>query len=408
MAEARGVTRILNATVVVCALGYFVDIYDLLLFSIVRIPSLRGIGVAEADLLSEGVFLLNAQMTGLLLGGIIWGVLGDKRGRRSVLFGSIALYSLANIANAFVTTVPMYAALRFVAGIGLAGELGAAVTLVSEVMSKDRRGYGTAVVAAVGILGAVVAAMVGNLFPWQTAYIVGGCLGLVLLLARATLVESDMFQQTKAGDAPRGDLRLLLSSRKRAMRFLNCVLVGLPIWFGIGILVTFSPEISRELGVTGAVAAGTSVAFAYAGAAVGDLASGVISQIVRSRIMTLIGFITFTAGAMFAVLFTRGLSPGAFYLLMMVLGFGAGYWAVFVTNAAEQFGTNLRATVATTTPNLVRGSVVPITLAFTALAPSLGLVRSALVLGVASVLVALWAARSLEETYGRDLDFVET
>lgn len=409
-AASRPLTsRILNVTVLVCALGYFVDIYDLLLFSIVRVPSLRGIGVPEDRLLADGVLLLNAQMTGLLLGGILWGVLGDKRGRRSVLFGSIALYSVANIANAFVTDVTTYAVLRFVAGVGLAGELGAAVTLVSEVMTKETRAYGTAIVAAVGILGAVVAALIGNMFQWQVAYLVGGGLGLLLLLARATLTESDMFRQTAAtAGSRRGDLRLLLASPKRAMRFLNCVLVGLPIWFGIGILVTFSPEISRELGVSGVVVAGTSVAFAYAGASVGDLASGVISQIVRSRIHTLIGFIAFTAAAMFAILFSRGLSPAGFYVLMMVLGFGAGYWAVFVTNAAEQFGTNLRATVATTTPNLVRGSVVPMTLAFTALAPSLGLVRSALVLGVATILIALWAARSLQETWGRDLDFVET
>lgn len=390
------------------SLGYFVDIYDLLLFSIVRVPSLQGIGVPEGQLLPVGVALLNAQMAGLLVGGIVWGVLGDRRGRVSVLFGSIALYSVANLANAFVTDTTSYAALRFLAGVGLAGELGAAITLVSEVMSKEQRGYGTAIVAGVGILGAIFAAAVGGLFSWQVAYLVGGVLGLALLVLRYKLRESGMFGAMARRGVKRGDLLLLLGSRRRALTYARCILIGTPLWFVIGILITFSPELARDLGVTGPILAGTAVAVAYAGLSLGDIGSGFLSQVVRSRWWVLLGFIALTAGLIFAYFLARGVAPQLFYVLCFGLGVGAGYWAVFVTNAAEQFGTNLRATVATTVPNFVRGSTVPLTLAFQALAGSLGLARAALAVGVFTLLMALLALRGLEETYGKDLDYLET
>ena len=393
--------RILTATVVVGALGYFVDIYDLVLFSIVRVASLRDLGVAEDDLLGVGVTLLNAQMVGMLLGGLAWGLLGDKRGRRSVLFGSILLYSLANLANAFVTDVWQYAALRFVAGVGLAGELGAAVTLVAESMPIERRAYGTAVVAAVGILGAVAAALVGAAFPWQVAYIVGGVMGLALLAARMRLRESPMWARGRGG----GDLRVLLRGG-RLGRYARVVLVGVPIWFVIGILVTFAPELSRELGVRGDVTAGMAVLWCYSGAALGDLASGVMSQRWgRRRVMLL--FLGATALLTLAYAFLAGASTVAFYGVCFALGCAVGYWAVFATNAAEQFGTDVRATVATTAPNLVRGAVVPITLAFTALIPLAGRVQAALLVGAASVVVALLALWGMPETRGKDLDYQE-
>ncbi|HLE97827.1 MAG TPA: MFS transporter [Candidatus Thermoplasmatota archaeon] len=405
---AHDARTVLTPLVLVCALGYFVDIFDLLLFSIVRVPSLVALGVAEADLLRVGVLLLNAQMAGLLVGGLLWGVLGDLRGRRSVLLGSIALYSLATIANAFATSVGAYAALRFIAGVGLAGELGAAVTLVSEILPKETRGYGTAVIAGVGLLGAVAAALVGSMMTWNVAFLVGGALGLVLLLARFAVHESGMYTRSAATGAKRGDLRLLVASPRRLRRYVACILLGLPIWFVIGILVTFSPEFARALGVTGPILAGTAVLFTYLGGAIGDLASGFLSQQWRSRVHAAIAFIALTAAGMFLFLFWRGLSPAAFYLVCFVCGVGIGYWAVFVTNAAEQFGTNLRSTVATTVPNFIRGSVVPLTLAFQALALPFGILRSALVVGTATLLVALLAARTLEEPFGKDLDFVES
>jgi MFS transporter, putative metabolite:H+ symporter len=410
MTGRPSLSSILNRVVIVSALGYFVDIYDLLLFSIVRKPSLLALGVPEARTLDTGVLLLNWQMGGLLLGGILWGVLGDKRGRVSVLFGSILLYSAANIANGFVTNVPTYAALRFLAGVGLAGELGAAVTLVSEVMTKETRGYGTAVVAGVGILGAVAANLVGKMTDWRTAYWIGGGLGLVLLAARFSLVDSGLYRGLARRPARRGDLRLLVSSGDRFARYAFSLLVGLPLWFVVGILITFSPELAVPLHIQGAVKAGDAVMWCYLGLTLGDFASGWLSGVFRSRRLILIVFLAITSALQFVYVFLDGWSLGAFYTLCFLLGIGAGYWAVFITNAAEQFGTNLRATVATTAPNFVRGSVVPLTFLWRFLSagpPKLGLLLSVMLLGQATVLVALLAVRQLRETYGKDLDYVE-
>jgi MFS family permease len=393
--------------VLVAALGYFVDIYDLLLFGIVRQASLRDLGVPEGELLSTGVWLLDAQMAGLLLGGFLWGVVGDRRGRLSVLFASIFLYSAANVANGLVTGVPQYAVLRFVAGVGLAGELGAGITLVSELVSPAQRGMATTVVAAVGICGAVVAALVGDLTTWRTAYFVGGGLGLALLLLRVGVVESGMFRGLAGHDVPRGDLRALLWPPARLRRYLAVVLVAVPVWYVVGILVTFSPELGLALGLPERPVAGRAIMACYAGLAVGDLASGLVSQWLRSRKRAVGAFLVVTALGIGAYFAFGGRSLAAFYACCFGLGCGAGYWAVFMTTAAEQFGTNVRATATTTAPNLVRGFVMPLTWAFTALKPSLGAGGSAVAVGVVTMLVAAAALRSLEETFGRDLDFVE-
>ncbi len=402
--------RAVAATVLVGALGYFVDIYDLLLFSIVRVASLRDLGVRGDALLDEGLSLLSIQMWGLLLGGVLWGVLGDKRGRLSVLFGSILIYSIANVANAYVETVRAYAVWRFIAGVGLAGELGAAITLVSETMPARSRGYGTALVAGVGLLGAVMAALVGKHFSWRVAYQVGGGLGFALLIARMSTFESGMFSRVKAqGDVARGDLTMLLRSWPRFKRYARCVLIGLPIWYVVGILVTASPEFARAFGATGPVSAGDAVLWTYAGLVVGDLSSGVLSQWLQSRKRVVGIYLLLTAVFTAGYLMLRAPSPALMYGLCALLGVAIGYWAVFVTIAAEQFGTNLRATVTTTVPNLVRGSVPIITLAFVTLRTRLGLgmVWSAAIVGGACFVVAALSLVELDETYGKDLDYVE-
>jgi MFS transporter, putative metabolite:H+ symporter len=401
---------LLNATVIVSALGYFVDIYDLLLFSIVRVSSLKGIHVPENRILDVGVLLLNMQMGGMLIGGVLWGLIGDKKGRLSVLFGSIALYSLANILNAFVTSVPEYAFLRFLAGVGLAGELGAAITLVSEILPKELRGYGTTIVASVGICGAILASTVGDLFTWKTCYLVGGGLGLALLLLRIGTIESFMFHETRSHkNVRRGDLRMLFTNLDRIKRYAYSILIGVPFWYVVGILITFSPEITRELGATGPISAGRAVLFQYLGLTFGDLASGLISQWWRSRRKVIFLFITLSVAVVIVFCTWHGFSPTAFYGLCICMGFAAGYWAVFVSAAAEQFGTNLRATVTTTAPNFVRGATVPLTLAFKSLSTSGGftLVQSASILGVICFAIAYFAAFRLPETFGRDLNFVE-
>lgn len=394
-------------TVVVAALGYFVDIYDLVLFLVVRMKSLRGIGVPEAALLDRGVLLLNLQMAGMLLGGIVWGVLGDRRGRLSVLFGSILLYSAANFANGFVQTVPQYAVLRLVAGFGLAGELGAGVTLVSEIMSREGRGFGTTIIAGLGLLGAVAAALVGAAFPWQTAYFIGGGLGFALLALRVGLHESGVFQAALAGPASRGDFRMLFATRERARRYFAVIFAGIPIWFTTSILVGLSPEMARAMGLAEPIDPGRAVMVMYIGGSVGDFASGLVSQVWKSRKRAMGAFLGLLSLSLVLYFVVGRSSALALYACCALLGIGSGYWAVFVTVASEQFGTNLRATAATTIPNFVRGAVVPLTSSFQALRLVVGTEASAIAVGTLTLVVAALSIRSLEETFGRDLAFVE-
>jgi MFS transporter, putative metabolite:H+ symporter len=406
--DKKNIKQLFSLPVIVAALGYFVDIYDLLLFSIVRRPSLISLGIPEDQLFSQGEFLLRVQMTGLLIGGLIWGIMGDKRGRLSVLFGSILLYSLANIANGFVTTVNQYAILRFIAGIGLAGELGAGITLVSETLPTHLRGYGTTIIATVGLMGAVFANFISKIFDWHIAYFIGGGLGLMLLAARVSVFESGIFLQTKEKSIVRGDFFQLFKKRKRFIKFMGCIFIGLPIWYAIGILITFSPEFAKALAITGTVGAGDAVMFSYIGLAVGDLSSGTISQIVGSRKKIVAIFILLTMAFVLFYLFLPVRTVGFFYFACFLVGVGVGYWALFVTIAAEQFGTNIRSTVANTVPNFIRGTVVPLTLAFQYLRGEIGIIHGALVIGIVTVIVAFFALRVIDETYGRDLNFEET
>ncbi|MBE2217872.1 MAG: MFS transporter [Ignavibacteria bacterium] len=396
----------IKAIVIVAALGYFVDIYDLILFSIVRISSLKSLGVQGDELLSSGVLLLNMQMAGMLLGGIIWGILGDKRGRISVLFGSIIMYSVANILNGMVTDVTQYAVLRVIAGIGLAGELGAGITLVSEVMSKEARGYGTTIVASVGILGAVVAALVADYFEWRTAYYVGGGLGLMLLFLRIGVYESGMFKNIKTEEVNRGQFHHLFTNWARFAKYLKCIMIGAPLWFVVGVLVTFSDAFAKALGVQG-IAPSKSVMFCYIGLAFGDLLSGFLSQYFKSRKKIILAFVISTNILIILYLFVNSFGAFYFYTMCLLLGVSCGYWAVFVTNASEQFGTNLRATVTTTVPNFVRGSVVPLTLLFQFLISSVGIIYSAAIVAGLALVLAYVSAAKMEETYGKDLDYIE-
>ncbi|MFO0749074.1 MAG: MFS transporter [Myxococcota bacterium] len=399
-----------NVIAVVAALGYFVDIYDLILFGIVRKPSLEALGFKGAALTSEGAALLNWQMAGTLIGGVLWGIIGDKRGRLSVLFGSIILYSLANIANGLVTDTTQYAALRFIAGIGLAGELGAGVTLVNETMTKEMRGWGTTLVASFGVLGAVLAFWVGDATDWRTAYFVGGGLGLALLVLRFSTYESGMFTKVRhaqhALQLARFDL--LLARPRRLLKYLACIGVGLPIWFTIGILVFFADTFAKALGVAEPVSPGNAIMWAYVGLAAGDLSSGWLSQLLRSRRRAILGFVLALVVIDGLYLVMVGNSRDGFYLMCALAGFAAGYWALFVTMASEQFGTNIRATVTTTVPNFVRGAVVPITLAWQALKDgSLGLGGGTALVGAVCFGLALWSLAYLPETFGKDLDYTE-
>jgi MFS family permease len=393
--------------VLAAALGFFVDAYDLLLYSIVRNQSLEGLGLAGEELLATGIDLLNAQLLGMLLGGIGWGVWGDRYGRLSVLFGSIVLYSAATFANGFVDSIGTYAACRFIAGLGLAGELGAGVTLVAELMSPRQRGYGTMIVAAVGVLGVVTASLVGDLFPWRTAYFIGGGLGFLLLLLRLGVCESLLFESARATAVSRGNFFALFTDAGRLRRYACLILVAMPIWYAIAILITFAPELGLALGLPEAPKAGTAILLYYLALTCGDLTNGYLSQRLQTRKRVIAAFMLLTALSCWAYFALGGSSLALFYALCFLLGWSSGYWAVFITVSAEQFGTNLRATAAVTAPNFVRGLTALLVLAFKHLKPVLGTVPSAALIGVLTLLVATVAFFQLEETYGKDLDFIE-
>jgi MFS transporter, putative metabolite:H+ symporter len=399
---------LLNPIVIVAALGYFVDIYDLLLFSIVRVQSLASIGYEGRELYA-GAILSNIQVAGLVIGGVLWGSLGDKRGRLSVLFGSIFLYSAANFANAFVEHFTQYAFCRFFAGLGLAGELGAGITLVAEVLPPKLRGIGTMIVATVGVTGAIVGGIVGQWFDWRVSFMIGGSLGFLLLIFRIGVSESSIFAKAKKSKtARRGNILDLFTSWDRFQRFACCVLVGVPIWFTIGILMTFGPEFAKHFEIQGTVTAALSVMYTYTGFMFGDFASGLVSQWLKSRNRAVVAFVALNAGTILFYLFgLQGASKAVFYTACVLLGFTSGYWAVLVTMAAEQFGTNLRATAATSVPNLVRGALIPMNVAFLSLRAVMDLSVAAAVIGGVATAISIVAILGLKETFGKDLNFLE-
>lgn len=403
---ASKATRNMIFLVLVASLGYFVDIYDLLVFSIVRKASLLDIGVSAADVLPKGVFIINVQMFGLLLGGILWGVIGDKLGRIKVLFGSILLYSIANFANAYVHDVNTYALVRFIAGIGLAGELGAGITLVSETLSKEKRGYGTMIVAVIGLFGAAAAVMVAK-HGWQNAYKVGGGLGILLLLLRIGTFESGMFKNIEQSEVSKGNFFMLFSSWDKFKKYIYCILIGAPLWYVVGVLVTLSPEFGKALGAKEALSAADGVLYTYIGIAIGDIFAGLLAQVTKSRKLTMAVFLLLSVVSVIFYLSSKDLTNARFVWLCFFMGCSVGYWATFVTIAAEQFGTNIRSTVTTTVPNFVRGSLIPINMAFAAFVKSYGMITSGYIMMGILTLIALFSLSQLKETFGKDLDYVE-
>lgn len=416
--------KLFSLPVIVAALGYFVDIYDLLLFGIVRVPSLIDLGLDEQQVSTIGASILNWQMGGLLLGGILWGVLGDKRGRLSVLFGSIVTYSLANIACGFIQSPDAYKILRFIAGIGLAGELGAGITLVSEILPKHLRAIGTSLVAGIGLFGAIVAYFTVEIFGgWRIAYFVGGGLGICLLLLRIGVVESGMFKEVSSQKhIAKGDFFSFFTNKERFFRYIKCIGIGLPTWFVIGILATFSNEFGKAFGITEPIKPGLAIMWCYVGLATGDLSSGFISHWLHSRKKAVALMMAFTLVFCLVYLYAGIQSASTLYGLALLMGFGIGYWAMFVTIGAEQFGTNLRATAATTIPNMVRGAVILMTTLFTGFklgtmtvpftsisfsCPQFDTINSGMIVGLICFFLGFYAIFTISETHGKDLDYLE-
>lgn len=430
---------LLSLPVLVAALGYFVDVYDLLLFTIVRQPSVLSVGATAQTIIVDSAHIINWQMSGLLIGGIIWGVIGDKYGRLKVLFGSILLYSAANIVTSFVHSVDQYAYCRFIGGIGLAGELGAGITLVSEMLPKNKRGLGTSMVAGIGLFGAVFAYFTFhftkqwgiaytiqplhfNLFgqsfstaafkinDWRICYQIGGVLGVCLLILRIRVAESYMFESAKQTNIQKGNFFLFLTNKKRFSKYFKAILIGLPTWFVIGVLVNYSNKFAVDLYGVNLIDSGRSVMFAYIGIAFGDLVIGYVSQYFKSRKKALLVFYVLNTLAMLLFFSSLNKNDNSMYAICGLLGFSTGYWAIFNQMAAEQFGTNLRATAATTIPNMVRGALPLINFLFLdILQKKLGwtIIQSGITTGIIVMAVTFIAFFYTEETFHKDLDYME-
>lgn len=409
--------HLFSLPVIVAALGYFVDIYDLQLFGIVRVQSLESLGLSTKEEISSiGTTIINFQMIGLLLGGILWGILGDKKGRLSVLFGSIITYSLANIACGmiphieFMDKIEAYKWLRFIAGIGLAGELGAGITLVSEILPKQLRAIGTSLVAGIGLLGAVVATFTVRLSgDWTVAYLIGGGLGVALLLLRVGVIESGIFKDVVGKKhVQRGNFFAFFTNWERFSTYMKCIGIGIPLWFCIGILVYLSNEFGEALGITEKIDPGLSIMWAYIGISIGDFGSGFFSHALHSRKKAIALMMSFALICVLILLFSGSIkNANMFYGLCCCLGFGTGYWAMFVTVAAEQFGTNLRATAATTIPNMVRGSVVLMTISYKFFKPTQGIIMAGAIVGLICFAIGFYSTLTIKETHDKDLDFLE-
>lgn len=398
----------LNLLIIVASLGYFVDIYDLIVFNVVKKESLEALGFSGPELKAKEILLFNLQMTGMLIGGILWGIMGDKKGRVSVLFGSIFLYSIANLANAYVININQYAITRFIAGIGLAGELGAGITLVAENMKREKRGYGTMIIVTFGALGAVVASLVGKNFGWQATYIVGGCMGLVLLLLRAGAYESGMYQNLKEHtNIKKGNFMTLFKRSDLFLKYIACILIGLPIWFSIGVLINLSNRFGEAMGMLEKVNVADSVMYAYLGLSAGDLVSGLLSQLLKSRKKVVFIYLALSFILMIVYLFNPSVTIDYYKVMCFLLGFAAGYWALFVTIASEQFGTNIRSTVTNTVPNFVRGAVVPITLSFASLTVVQGTIWAAFIVGLVCLILAFLSTLYIKDSFSKDLNYYE-
>jgi putative MFS transporter len=396
------------AAIVAAALGYFVDVYDLLLFSIIRVPSLQSLGLNGKLITQEGIYLLNLQMTGLMVGGIFWGILGDRKGRLTVLFGSILIYSIANIANGLVQSTEAYAICRFIAGFGLAGELGAGITLVAELMPARNRGYATCFVAVVGISGAVAAFFTAKLFDWRISYYVGGALGVALLLMRISVAESSLFLQARSTSVKRGSILMIIGNKERLLKYCRCVMIGLPLWYVVGVLISLSPEFGKALKINGVVNAGTAVALCYGGSVFGGTLSGLVSQLLQSRVKAAVAFTLLSASSVIMFFLMQRVSLVTFYTVTVLMGIASGYWALFITMVTEQFGTNVRATVSTTVPNFVRGAVVPMMLLLNFSTSYLGsIVTAAMLVGVLCFALALWSLAKVKDTFWQDLNYLE-
>ncbi len=394
--------------IIVSALGFFVDLYDIMALAAIGETSLKAIGVAAENIKNDINYLQSMQMLGMLIGGFLWGIIGDKYGRLKVLFGSIILYSFFTFLNAFVTGTGQYAACRFLAGLGLAGELGAGITLVSEQMKKEKRGLGPAIIAGFGVLGAIVAVFIGKYADWRTVYITGGVLGFLLLILRIGVVESGLFTIAKTSKISKGNFLIILRNWNYLKKFLCILLVGIPGWFVNGVMMQFSNYISSSMGMNPLPDKGKVIIYFFIALSLGDVLGGLVSQWLKSRKKSMYIFLSLHL-LMLILFFTIGKnSAQLYYIIFAGLGLSVGFVIQLFTLAAEQFGTNIRTLVTSSGLNLVRGWVIPLGALFAWMNDSLHIIewKVAAIIAFSVAAVSFWALSQLDETFNNELEFV--
>lgn len=399
--------KMMILAVVASSLGFFVDLYDIIIVSVVRQASLLAVGVAENELLTKGIWLLNVQMIGMLTGGFLWGIIGDKKGRLTVLFGSILMYSAATFACAYVNSYEMYLFLRLIAGIGLAGELGAAITLTTELLPQRYRGIGPAIIASFGMLGAIFGSYIGGNFSWQFTYQLGGAMGFVLMFLRIGLLESGFYHKLENSNVEKGNVWMLIKNKPLFKKYISVILMGFPGWFVNGVVMTFTPEIAKAMGMSTIPKVSTVFMVFFIGFTFGDFSCGLVSQWLQSRKKAILAYLSSFGGLLLLYFIFGKVSEFWYYTIFLFMGISAGYTIVLLTLSAEQTGTNLRATATTSALNLLRASVIPQTIAFTFFTSYFGAYYAAIIVGLLSVSIAAWAYTNLEETFNKNLDFVE-
>lgn len=392
-------------TVLVVALGYYVDAYDLLVMSAVRKPSLLSLGVPESETLNIGLSLLNYQLVGLMIGGVMWGVIADKYGRKKALFGSILIYSFANIANGYINSVNMYYWLRIIAGFGLAGELGVGISLITENVAKERRTISTAIVSFFGMLGASTGGWFGSIFEWQNCFLIGGFAGLLLLLLRLKVEESVMFNEIKDKNVSKGNIWMIIKNPKTLLTYFFCTLAGAASILFIGVFIQSTPELGKLFNLN--ITAGIALIWYYLGASVSEIIAGLLSKLLKERKAPIYIFYAISLLAITNFCVNVPNSPYFFYLNCLFLGFGLGWWSQLITLSAELFGINVRATAATSIPTFARAWNIPFSNIFKQNIPNLGIVNSAFGIGVIVVSLAIISITMVKETFENDANFIE-
>lgn len=402
--------------ILVASLGYFVDAYDLIIASVVRSSAIVELGLAQVGTPEHTKYAQlfeYVQSAGILLGGIIFGVYSDKKGRKKALYYSIAIYSIANILNGLLSaSVPfvgtVYCILRFICGFALAAELSIGIVMISETMKAKHRGYGTMIVVSFGILGAVLAAVLFEFIGihWQTLYLIGGIAGVLLLIFRFSVKETNPFLDLENQESERGSWVMIFKNRRLLKILFNAILLGFPIYFFISIPIKFATDYGKELGLT--IKGTIPIIVFYIAMSVSDIIANYLCQLFENRKKVLYFYLGLCTISVFLLHFYPPTTPEQyFYLFSPLMGFASGYWALLITFTNEQIGTNIRSTYTTAVPNVVRSLFIPIQLLLTVLQPTFGTSTSVFYIGVLAVILALLGLYSLKETWGKNLKFID-